>query len=172
MFGHFINETSELQAKAGLSGEKPGHYYRAREEDGELIEQLISPEGVEERTVAATGVKEGTPAVYLLGNTQVCLSFITSDFFDPAHQIQQYIQRVILALGPDDVLQYCTCQNANDWDNEAKQISNLTNLHPQTALAAGYTTKATYVVAALGAEVGIGRGSRYLVVLRASLVLP
>ena len=27
-------------------------------------------------------------------------------------------------------------------------------------------------VAALGAEVGIGRGSRYLVVLRASLVLP
>ena len=146
MFRNFSNETSELQAKAGLPGDKPGHYYRVREEDGELIEQMISPEGVEEKTVA-TGVKEGTPAVYLPRKTQVCLSFIISDFFDPAHQIiQQSVQRVILALGPDDGLQYYTYQNdADECDDEAKQISNVTNLHPQTAVAAGYTNKATHV---------------------------
>jgi len=67
----YANEASELKAIASLPGDQEGHYDHLREVDGELIEERVTPGGVDEKTVA-TGVKSGTPAAYIPGKNKVC----------------------------------------------------------------------------------------------------
>ncbi|KAF8467004.1 hypothetical protein BDZ91DRAFT_848728 [Kalaharituber pfeilii] len=104
-----------LLALANLAGEDEGFYDHLREEEGELIEERITPTDRQELTVAQ-GVKETTPAVYLSRQTE----------------------RIVFCLGPENDLRYYNFEHdLDEWQDDHHAIENAINLHPQTKLAAG-----------------------------------